>query len=122
VDQGYSFIDLMAATAIAAIMFGAAVPLAHSTIDRSRVSAAAAYMSGRVALTRAEAVKRSAFVAIQFVSRNDGYWFRSYLDGNHNGVGFSQGSYRVSKFRVRSSEFRIQSAKFYYSEDSFLLR
>ncbi|MCM3878900.1 MAG: GspH/FimT family pseudopilin [Vicinamibacterales bacterium] len=84
--RGYSFIDLMAATAIATIMFGAAVPLAHSTIDRSRVSAAAAYMSSRVALTRAEAVKRSAFVAIQFVSRNDGYWFRSYLDGNHNGV------------------------------------
>jgi hypothetical protein len=84
--RGYSFIDLMAATTIAAIMFGATVPIAHSMLDRSRVTAAAVYISSRIALTRMEAVKRSAYVAIRFFPRGDGYWFRTYVDGNHNGV------------------------------------
>jgi type II secretory pathway pseudopilin PulG len=86
VAHGYSFIELIAALAIAVIMFGATVPLAHSTIDRSRASAAASYMSSRIALARMEAVKRSAIVALQFISRSDGYWFGTFLDGNHNGV------------------------------------
>jgi type II secretory pathway pseudopilin PulG len=83
---GYTFIELMAATTIVVIMFGAGLPLTSATIDRSRTVAAASYISTRIALTRMEAVKRSAFVAIQFVNRSDGYWFRTYLDGNHNGV------------------------------------
>jgi type II secretory pathway pseudopilin PulG len=83
---GYTFIETLAALMIAGIMFGATVSLAFSMIDRSRTSAAASFMSARIALTRMEAVKRSAFVAIQFVGKSDGYWFRTYLDGNHNGV------------------------------------
>ena len=31
-------------------------------------------------------MKRSTFVAVQFVQKPDGYWFRTYLDGNGNGV------------------------------------
>ena len=85
-DRGYTFIETLAAMSIALTLFGAAVPLASGTIDRSRSSAAASYMSSRLAWARMEAVKRSAFVAIQFVAREDGYWFRAYLDGNHNGV------------------------------------
>jgi hypothetical protein len=76
----------MTALTIAVIMFGAAVPLTHSTIDRSRASAAASYMSSRIALARMDAVKRSAFVAIRFLKKSDGYWFGTFLDGNHNGV------------------------------------
>ncbi len=37
-------------------------------------------------LARFEAVKRSAFVAVQFVQKPDGYWFRTYVDGNGDGV------------------------------------
>ena len=55
-------------------------------IDRSRTSGAAYYISGRIALARMEAIKRSTFMAIQFVKKSDGYWFRTYLDGNRNGV------------------------------------
>ena len=35
---------------------------------------------------RFEAVKRSASVAVQFAEKSDGYWFRTYIDGNGNGV------------------------------------
>ena len=38
------------------------------------------------ALSESVAVKRSTFVALQFVLKPDGYWFRLYQDGNRNGV------------------------------------
>ena len=85
-SRGYSLLELMMVIAIIAVISGAAVSFAHSMIDRSRTSAAASYMSSRIALARFEAVKRSAFVAIQFVDTSDGYRFRTYFDGNQNGV------------------------------------
>jgi prepilin-type N-terminal cleavage/methylation domain-containing protein len=83
---GYTLIELMATTSILTIMLAAAVPLAHSTVDRSRTAGAATYVAARIASARMEAVKRSAFVAIQFVNKIDGYWFATYVDGNRNGV------------------------------------
>jgi hypothetical protein len=68
------------------VISSAAVSFAHSMIDRSRTSAAASYMSSRIALARFDAVRRSTFVAIQFVNTPEGYRFRTYLDGNRNGV------------------------------------
>jgi prepilin-type N-terminal cleavage/methylation domain-containing protein len=86
VTRGYSLIELLVAFSILVIIVGAAVPLAHTSIDRSRASGAARYVAGRMAVARLEAVKRSAFVAIRFVNRSDGYTLRTYVDGNRNGV------------------------------------
>jgi prepilin-type N-terminal cleavage/methylation domain-containing protein len=85
-SRGHTLLELMMAIAIIAIISGAAVSFAHSMIDRSRTSAAASYVSSRIALARFEAVRRSTSVAIQFVDTPDGYRFRTYVDGNHNGV------------------------------------
>ena len=68
------------------IVGGAAIPLAQSSVDRTRAAAAAHYVAGRVAMARFEAVRRSAYVAIQFVQQPDGYRLQSYVDGNRNGV------------------------------------
>ena len=68
------------------IVGGAAIPLAHSSVDRSRAAGAASYVAGRMALARFEAVRRSAYVAIRFVAQPDGYWLQTYVDGNRNGV------------------------------------
>ncbi len=68
------------------IVGGAAIPLAHSSIDRSRAAGAASYVAGRMASARFEAVRRSAYVAIRFVAQPDGYWLQTYVDGNRNGV------------------------------------
>lgn len=68
------------------ILGGAAIPLAQSSVDRSRAVGAASYVAGRMAVARFEAVKRSACVAIRFVAQPDGYWFQTYVDGNRNGV------------------------------------
>lgn len=85
-SRGYSLIEVLVVMALVVIVAGAAIPFAHASIDRSRTEGAAGYMAGRLMLARFEAVNRSAFVAIQFVQKTDGYWFRSYVDGNGNGV------------------------------------
>jgi prepilin-type N-terminal cleavage/methylation domain-containing protein len=85
-ERGYSLIEVLAVVTLAAILAAAAVPLAHNTLDRSRTAGAASYVASRLMLARLEAVKRSTFVAVQFVLKPDGYWFRTYADGNGNGV------------------------------------
>jgi prepilin-type N-terminal cleavage/methylation domain-containing protein len=84
--NGYSLLEVMMAITIMVIVGGAAIPLAHGTVDRSRAAGAANYVAGRLTLARFEAVRRSARVAIRFVERGDGYWLQTYIDGNRNGV------------------------------------
>jgi type II secretory pathway pseudopilin PulG len=84
--NGYSLLEMLLAMTLMVIVGGAGVPLAHSSVDRSRAAGAAGYVAGRMALARLEAVRRSAYVAIQFRSQPDGYWLQSYVDGNRNGV------------------------------------
>ena len=66
-SKGFSLLEVLVAIAVLAIVAGAAMPFAHSSVDRSRTSAAASYVAARMARSRFEAVKRSAFVAIRFV-------------------------------------------------------
>ena len=85
-SKGYSLLEVLMAITVMVIVAGAAIPLAQSSVDRTRAAAAAHYVAGRVAMARFEAVRRSAYVAIQFVQQPDGYRLRSYVDGNRNGV------------------------------------
>ena len=85
-SQGYSLIEVLVAITVMVIAAGAAIPFAFGSVDRSRAGAAASYVAGRIAMARFEAVKRSTFVAIRFVEREDGYWLRAYADGNGDGV------------------------------------
>ena len=85
-SKGYSLLELLMAMTIMVIAGGAAIPLAQSSVDRTRAAGAAHYVAGRVAMARFEAVRRSAYVAIRFLEQPDGYWLQSYVDGNRNGV------------------------------------
>jgi prepilin-type N-terminal cleavage/methylation domain-containing protein len=85
-SKGYSLLEVLMAITVMVIVAGTAIPLAQSSVDRTRTAAAAHYVAGRVAMARFEAVRRSAYVAIQFVQQPDGYRLRSYVDGNRNGV------------------------------------
>ena len=85
-SKGYSLLEVLMAMTIMVIVGGAAIPLTHSNVDRSRAAAAARYVAGRMAMARFEAVRRSAHVAIRFVERADGYWLQAFADGNRNGV------------------------------------
>jgi type II secretory pathway pseudopilin PulG len=85
-SNGYSLLEALVTISLIVIVAGAAIPLAHGSVDRSRTAAAANYVAGRMARARFEAVQRSAFVAISIVEAADGYWLRAYVDGNGNGV------------------------------------
>jgi prepilin-type N-terminal cleavage/methylation domain-containing protein len=84
--RGYSLLEVLMAMTILVIVAGAAIPLAHSGVDRSRAAGAARYVAGRMAMARFEAVRRSAYVAIRFVQQTDGYWVQAFVDGNRTGV------------------------------------
>lgn len=85
-EKGYTLIEVLAVLALMATTAAAAVPLALNSLDRSRTAGAASYVASRLMLARFDAVKRSTFVALQFVLKPDGYWFRTFQDGNRNGV------------------------------------
>jgi prepilin-type N-terminal cleavage/methylation domain-containing protein len=85
-DGGYSLLELLVATTLLVIGAAATIPFAHATVDRSRAAGAARYIANRLISARFEAVKRSTYVAIQFVKQGDHYRFGTYLDGNRNGV------------------------------------
>jgi prepilin-type N-terminal cleavage/methylation domain-containing protein len=84
--KGYSLLEMLMAITLMVIVGGVAIPLAHSSVDRSRAAGAARYVAGRMTLARFEAVRRSAHVAIRFEARADGYLLQTYVDGNRNGV------------------------------------
>ena len=97
--RGYSLIAGVVMALVVIDPAAAAVPLVLDSLDRSRTAGAASYVASRLMLARFEAVKRSTFVALQFVQKPDGYWFRTYADGNGNGVlarDISRGSIRPS--------------------------
>ena len=83
-SKGYSLLEVLMAMTVMVIVGGAAIPLAQSSVDRTRAAAAAHYVAGRVAMARFEAVRRSAYVAIQFVQQPGGYRMQNYVDGNRN--------------------------------------
>ena len=84
--NGYSLLEMLMAITLMVIVGGAAIPLAYSSIDRSRAAGAAGYVAGRMTVARFEAVRRSAHVAIRFLPQSDGYSLQTYVDGNRNGV------------------------------------
>ena len=84
--RGYTLLELLFALALIVILAAVTVSFVLEGLDRSRASAAATYIAARLMQARFEAVKRSAFVAVQFAEKSDGYWFQTYIDGNGNGV------------------------------------
>jgi len=63
-----------------------AIPRLLTSVDRSRGRAAARYLASRMALARAQAVSRSATVALRFQVEGRTVNFSIIQDGNRNGV------------------------------------
>jgi type II secretory pathway pseudopilin PulG len=69
-----------------AILAGVAIPQTLATVQRARAMTAARYLAARMALARAQAVRRSATVALRFDQGEGGITFTVFVDGNGNGV------------------------------------
>ena len=63
-----------------------AAPRLLASTDRARGVVAARYLAGRMALARAQAVSRSATIALRFEAGVRGVTFSVVEDGNRNGV------------------------------------
>jgi type II secretory pathway pseudopilin PulG len=86
-SDGHSLVELLFVAGIVATASGIAVPQMLAGLDDSRAIGATRYLSSRLYRARAEAVMRSADVAMQFLpAGNGGYTLAEYVDGNRNGV------------------------------------
>jgi Tfp pilus assembly protein FimT len=81
-----TLLDLLFALALVATLSAAAVPQSLTAIDRIRTVSAARLLASRMAMARAQAVMRSSYVALRFEESASGIAFRTYADGNGNGV------------------------------------
>ena len=78
--------DVLFVVSLVAIFSAVAVPQSLTAVDRIRAGAAARHLASRMATARAQAVMRSAHVAIRFEEGPSGISFRMFVDGNGNGV------------------------------------
>lgn len=86
-SRGHSLVELLFVAGIIATGSGIAIPQMLAGLDDNRAIGATRYLSSRLQRARAEAVMRSADVAIQFLAVDDGsYRFAEYVDGNRNGI------------------------------------
>ena len=83
---GYSLMELLLATSVAATMVGISVPLVSAAVDEMRVAMAARYLEGRIMNARMTALKHSTRVGLRFEPVARDYCFTEYADGNGNGV------------------------------------
>ena len=84
--RGYTLVELLFVAATIAVLAAAAIPQLTAGIERSRTVAAARYLASRLALARAQAVARSANVALLFTAAKGTSIVGMYVDGNGNGV------------------------------------
>jgi prepilin-type N-terminal cleavage/methylation domain-containing protein len=84
--RGYTLVELLFTTGMIAVLAGVAIPQLAAGIERSRAVGAARYLSSRLALARAQAVARSANVALLITTAGGTFVVATYADGNGDGV------------------------------------
>ena len=85
-STGYTLIELLFVAATIAVVAAAAVPQLTAGVERSRALGAARYLASRLALARAQAVARSANVALLLTASEGTFIAATYVDGNSDGV------------------------------------
>lgn len=84
--HGFTLLEVLFVTGWMGVLMAIAIPQVLATVERSRGAAAARYLAGRMAVARAQAVARSAHVALRFENDDSGVRFAVFVDGNGNGV------------------------------------
>jgi prepilin-type N-terminal cleavage/methylation domain-containing protein len=85
-SRGYTLIEVVFAAGLVAVLAAAAIPQLTAGIERSRTLGAARYLASRLALARAQAVARSANVALLFSAADGTFIVGTYVDNNADGV------------------------------------
>jgi type II secretory pathway pseudopilin PulG len=85
-SKGYSFVELIFALGLIAVLGGMTVPLVTGTLDHIHTASAARHVAARIATIRLEAIRRSSVAALRFEPAGDEYVITAFLDGNGNGI------------------------------------
>jgi len=85
-SRGYTLIEAVFAAGLVAVLAAAAIPQLTAGVERSRTLGAARYLASRLALARAQAVARSANVALQLSAADGTFIVGTYVDNNADGV------------------------------------
>lgn len=85
-DCGATLAETLIATGIVVVAVGISLPLVTTGRHEQRVMNAARHVGGQIVLARAGAARRGTAVGIRFIGNGHGVSFRSYVDGNGNGV------------------------------------
>ena len=85
-QRGFTLLEVIFAAGLVCVIAAIAAPRLLASADRSRGLIAARYLAGRMALARAQAVSRSAVIALRFEPTSRGITFSVIQDGNRNGV------------------------------------
>ena len=83
---GYTFLEVLFASALLCILAGIGIPSVLGAVDRSRGAGAARYLAARMALARARAVSRLTTVGLFFGEGERGRWLSVVEDGNGDGI------------------------------------
>ncbi len=84
--RGATLIDVMTGVIAIALLLGMAVPLLRIGSETTEVQAAAAFLLGRTAQTRARAVLSGAAVGLVFRQDARGALIRTHIDGDGDGI------------------------------------
>lgn len=85
-SRGYSLLETTVVLAIVLLAAALSAPSVLSARDAARARGAADHLASLLHLTRIEALKRQANVAVRFEPEGEDFRFRMYADGNGNGV------------------------------------
>ena len=85
-SHGYTLVEVVFAAGLIAVLAAAAIPQLTAGLERSRTVGAARYLASRLALARAQAVARSANVALLLTATDGTFVAGTYVDGNGDGV------------------------------------
>ncbi len=85
-SRGTTFVVVLLVAGLLVTLVGLSVPMLTTGRDATQLRGAARYVASRIRLARAHAARQGAAVGIWFVEDAEGYWFRTYVDGNGNGM------------------------------------
>ena len=85
-SHGYTLVELVFVAGLVAVLVAAAIPQLNAGVERRRTVGAARYLASRLALARAQAVARSANVALLLSAADSTFILGTYVDGNGDGV------------------------------------
>ena len=83
---GFTLLEALFIAGLVGVLLVVSIPQTTASLNRSRGLAAARYVASRVGVARAQAVARSANVALRFEAVNGGLRVDVFADGNGNGV------------------------------------